>query len=126
MTVADVTVKGTLDTVQEWIDRGYALFVPDSWFCLAHTGMELPEDSIIELLVPELKCSFVQLFMVHKKPLLEGRVSHLDAVRVVLAREIITPSGRATGVVHLEPFTASDEQVAELLKEILGVAMEKE
>lgn len=126
MTVADATVEGTLETVQKWIDRGYAICVPESAFCLVSTWQQLPEKSILEMPIPCRDGSFALLFMFHRKPLLDGGVSHPDKVRIVLAREILSANGRPTGVVHLEPFRASDEQVAEVLKRILKVARGEE
>ena len=124
MKVADATVKGTQETVQNWIDRGYALFVPESPFCLESVGFQLPEGSILKLLVPGQNCSSVPLFLINRKPLLDGRVSHPDKVRLVLAQELL--NGEPTRIVHLEPFRATDEQVAGLVKDILGVAMGEE
>ena len=124
--VSDVLAEHTLETVQRWIDRGYALFVPDSPFCLASVARQLPGDAIFEMRVPGQNGSYAPLFMVHRKSLPEGRVSHPDKVRIVLAREIITPNGRATGVVHLKPVTASDEQMTGVVKDILEVAMGEE
>ena len=126
MTVDDAAVKGTLAAVRRWIDQGYAIFVPESPFCLVSVGQQLPEKAILEMPIPCRNGSFAPLFMVHREPLLEGRVSHPDRVRIVLAREIISPNGRATWLVHLEPFTASDEEVAEVVKGILEVAMGEE
>ena len=126
MTVSDAMVEHTLETVQRWMDRGYALFVPETLFCVASVAQQLPDDAILELMVPCRNGSFAPFFMVQGKPLLEGRVSHPDKVRMVLADELLGSDGRLTGLVHVEPTTANDEQVAEILKDMLEAVMEEE
>ena len=126
MNVDDAAVKGTLAAVQEWTEKGFALFVPESLECVECIGQQLPEKSIITMTIPFGKDSVVPLFMVRRKSLPDVGVRYPDTVRMVLASDILSTNGRPTGLVQLNPVRASDDEMAEFLKGILEVTMGEE
>ena len=126
MTVDDAAVKGTLAAVRRWSTKGYALFVPVSPLCLVSVGRQLPDKSIIAMSIPCRNGSSTPLFMIRRKSLPKNPISYREKVRIVLAHEVPGPDGQTTEEVEVEPFTASDKQVAWVVKGILEVAMGEE
>jgi len=119
-------LKGALEEVRAWIKQGYALFLPESRFCLKAITQLLPNDAFVQLLVPRHDGSYAPLFLVHRMTLLDGRVSHPEDVRLVLGQEIPGNENRALPAVRLMSFTATDERVAEVVEDLLGVRIRKE
>ena len=120
------SAQEALAAVFEWIKQGYALFLPESRFCLTAITQLLPDDVFVRLLVPRPDGSYAPLFLVHRISLLDGRVSHPEEVRLVLGQEISGNENRALPAVRLLSFTATDERVAEVVEDLLGVRMREE
>ena len=115
------SIQEALAAVFDLIEQGYALFLPESRFCLKAITQLIPDEYFVRLVILHRDGSFAPLFLVHRRTLLEGQVTHPDEVRFVLCQEKSGTNNNALPVVRLTSFTATDERVAEVVQELLGM-----